>query len=90
MGGNSGPTGEPPSGSSAGASTVRSMPVIAATRSLRRSYSALAPLTPAALRRIDTTRANRHVIITPTDAASRTGTTPNASPAASEPAAKQK
>ena len=88
IGGNSGPTGS--SSRSRGASTVRSMPVIAATRSLRRSCSTRAPLTPARLRRIETASANRQLIITPTDAASRTGTTPNDSPAASDPAAKQK
>ena len=71
----------------AGASTWRSMPVIAATRAVRRSCSARWPATPAWRRTIDTPSATRHVAATPSDAASRTGTTPNASPAAKAPAA---
>ena len=82
-----GPTGS--SSRSRGASTVRSMPVMAATRSLRRSCSIRAPLTPARLRRIETARANRQLIITPTDAASRTDD-PERQPGRKDPAAKQK
>ena len=48
--------------------TVRSMPVIAATRSERRSNSSCWPLTPRLRRTIDTTSAPRQAIATPADA----------------------
>ena len=65
----------------------RSMPVMAATRAVRRSCSARCPDTPAPRRSQDTTSATRVASTTPAAAASRTGTTPKARPQASAPAA---
>ena len=69
------------------AGAERSIPVIAATRAVRRSCSARCPRTPARRRAIDTPNPSRHPAATPSAAASRTGTAPNATPAAKAPSA---
>ena len=63
------------------------MPVMTATRALRRSCSACCPLTPAPLRATDTPRAPRAATTTPSEAASRTGTVSSSTPQAKAPAA---
>ena len=82
-GGYSGPAGRVDAAAGAG----RSIPVIAATRAVRRSCSARCPRTPARRRATDTTSPTTHPAATPSAAASRTGTTPKATPAANAPSA---
>ena len=65
----------------------RYLPVDPATRAERRSCWARWPRTPARRRATDTARATAQPTATPSDAASRTGTTPKASPAANAPTA---
>ncbi len=84
-GGNSRPIR--PGGAGTAVASVRSMPVIAATRAVLRSCSPCCPATPARRRATETASATTWPATIPAAATSRTGTEPKATPQASAPAA---